>query len=74
MGRQLILVDRYPYHRYTILLGATRALAHIGLYIPIPRVAVKVRTFKHFGVLSWGRDTINSTSEIGGDTLREGIS
>ena len=25
-------MDRYPYHEYTILLGATRALAHIGVY------------------------------------------
>ena len=25
-------MDRYPYHWYTILLGATRALAHIGVY------------------------------------------
>ena len=42
--------------------------------IPIPKVAIKVRTFKHFGVASWGRDTFNSTSEIGGYTSREGIS
>ena len=42
--------------------------------IPIPKVAIKVRTFKHFGVSSWGRDTLNSTSEIGGYTSREGIS
>ena len=26
-------MDCYPYHRYTILLGATRALAHIGVHI-----------------------------------------
>ena len=26
-------MDRYPYHRYTILLEATRALAHIGVHI-----------------------------------------
>ena len=25
-------MDRYPYHRYTILLGATHALAHIGVH------------------------------------------
>ena len=25
-------MDRYPYHKYTILLGATRALAHIGIH------------------------------------------
>ena len=25
-------VDRYPYYKYTILLGATRALAHIGIH------------------------------------------
>ena len=25
-------MDRYPYHKYTILLGATRALAHIGTH------------------------------------------
>ena len=42
--------------------------------IPIPKVAIKVRTFKHFGVSSWGRDTLNTTSEIGGYTSREGIS
>ena len=24
-------MDRYPYFKYTILLGATRALAHIGI-------------------------------------------
>ena len=27
-----IPVDRYSYHWYTILLGATRALAHIGVH------------------------------------------
>ena len=42
--------------------------------IPIPRVVIKVRTFKHFRVSSWGRDTLNSTSEIGGYTSTEGIS
>ena len=26
-------MDRYPYSRYTILLEATRALAHIGVHI-----------------------------------------
>ena len=25
-------MDRYPYYKYTILLGATRALARIGVY------------------------------------------
>ena len=25
-------VDRYPYYKHTILLGATRALAHIGTH------------------------------------------
>ena len=25
-------MDRYPYYKYTILLGATRALAHIGVH------------------------------------------
>ena len=25
-------MDRYLYHEYTILLGATRALTHIGVY------------------------------------------
>ena len=25
-------MDRYPYHWYIILLGATRALAHIGIH------------------------------------------
>ena len=25
-------MDRYPYHEYTILLGATCALAHIGVH------------------------------------------
>ena len=25
-------MDRYPYRWYTILLGATRALAHIGVH------------------------------------------
>ena len=25
-------VDRYPYDKYTILLGATRALAHLGTH------------------------------------------
>ena len=25
-------MDRYPYDKYTILLGATRALAHLGTY------------------------------------------
>ena len=40
----------------------------------MPRVAIKVRTFNRFGVSSWGRDTLNPTSEIGGYTSREGIS
>ena len=26
-------MDRYPYYKYTILLGATRALTHIGVHI-----------------------------------------
>ena len=30
-------MDRYPYHRYTILLGATRALAHIEVHLYTPR-------------------------------------
>ena len=30
-------MDRYPYPRYTILLEATRALAHIGVHIYTPR-------------------------------------
>ena len=30
-------MDRYPYSRYTILLEATRALAHIGVHIYTPR-------------------------------------
>ena len=42
--------------------------------IPIPRVAIRVRTFKRFRALGWGRDTLNPASEIGGYTLREGIS
>ena len=42
--------------------------------IPIPRVAIKVRTFKRFGALGWGRDTLNPASEIGRYTSREGIS
>ena len=42
--------------------------------IPIPEVVIKVRTFKHFGVSSWGGDTLNSASEIGEYTSREGIS
>ena len=25
-------MDRYPYDKYTILLGATRALAHLGTH------------------------------------------
>ena len=25
-------MDRYPYYKYTILLGATRALVHIGIH------------------------------------------
>ena len=37
-------------------------------------MAIKVRTFKCFGVSSWGRDTLNSTSEIGGYASREDIS
>ena len=46
-------MDRYPYHWYTILLGATRALAHIGVYFT-HRVfdlsatdLAKVRTFEN---------------------------
>ena len=42
--------------------------------IPIPRVASRVRKFRHFGVLGWGRDAPNPTSEIGGYTLRKDIS
>ena len=43
-------MDRYPYHLYNILLGATRALAHIGVHIytshfqPVTRHA-KAREF-----------------------------
>ena len=29
-------MDRYPYHWYTILLGAMRALAHIGVHFTHP--------------------------------------
>ena len=29
-------MDQYPYPRYTILLEATRALAHIGVHIYTP--------------------------------------
>ena len=36
---------RYPYHEYTILLGATRALAHIGVYF----------THRVFGLSSFWR-------------------
>ena len=42
--------------------------------ILIPRVEIKVRTFKHFGALGWGRDTLNPAIKIGGYTSREGIS
>ena len=42
--------------------------------ILIPRVAIKVRTFKRFGALGRGRDTLNHDSEIGEYTSREGIS
>ena len=38
--------------------------------ISIPRVAIKVRTFRRFGVLGRGRDAPNPTGEIGGYTLR----
>ena len=31
-------MDRYSYYKYTILLGATRALAHIGVHIYTHRV------------------------------------
>ena len=30
-------MDRYPYPRYTILLEATRGLAHISVHIYTPR-------------------------------------
>ena len=30
-------MDRYPYHEYTILLGATRTLVHIGVHFYTPR-------------------------------------
>ena len=30
-------MDRYPYYKYTILLGTTRALAHIGIHFNTPR-------------------------------------
>ena len=30
-------MDRYLYYKYTILLGATRALAHIGIQFNTPR-------------------------------------
>ena len=42
--------------------------------VVIPRVAIKVEAFKRFGVLGWGRDTLNPAREIGGYTSREGIS
>ena len=51
------------------------ALVHsVNRDIPIPRVATKVRTFIRFRVSSWGRDTLNPPSEIGGYTSRKGIS
>ena len=42
--------------------------------IPILKVAFEVRTFKHFGIPSWGRDTLKSIHEIGEYTSREDIS
>ena len=41
--------------------------------IPIPRVEIKVITFKRFEVSSSGKDTLNPASKIGGYTSREGI-
>ena len=42
--------------------------------MPILKVALEVRTFKHLGILSWDRDILNSIHEIGGYTSREDIS
>ena len=36
-------MDRYPYPRYTILLEATRALAHIGVHIYTQRLRPIIR-------------------------------
>ena len=44
-----IPVDRYPYHWYTILLGATRALAHIGVHFT--HHVFGLSSFLDFGVL-----------------------
>ena len=46
-------MDRYPYHEYTILLGATRALAHIGVYF----------THRVFG-LSAGKLSVQELQEM----------
>ena len=46
-------MDRYPYHEYTILLGATRALAHIGVHFYTPRFQpVKTRIVLRYFLIS----------------------
>ena len=49
-------------------------LGQVNRDIPISRVVIKVRTFKRFEALGWGRNTLNPASEIGGYTSREGNS
>ena len=45
-----IPVDRYPYHWYTILLGATRALAHIGVHFTHHVFGMLVCNFIFFSI------------------------
>ena len=53
-------MDRYPYHEYTILLGATRALAHIGIHF-IHRVFALSAGLEDF--LDWAEVVDDEPSE-----------
>ena len=56
-------MDRYPYHEYTILLGATRALAHIGVHF----------THRVFGLSKGKFEKFKARLVAKGFTQREGV-
>ena len=55
-------------------LGRVALADSVNRDIPNLKVAIGVRTFKHFGIPSRDRDILDSIHEIGGYTSREDIS
>ena len=60
-------MDRYPYDKYTILLGATRALAHIGIPLHTPRFGLSRYTPDPAHVVDWGEIEVDTDG-----TFKEG--